>query len=196
MVNEEKLQTTGKPLTPSLNEWMTRFECLNNVRVEALDDDGFIRSMFADDPGGQNNLNIAAMGEGISQLLPVVATTLKSASFGPVLIEQPEIHLHPKLQAELGDLFVKIANHDHRQIIIETHSEHLLLRIRRRIAEGKIDADKVAILYVEKVGGVSKVRKLDLRDNGQFKDWPEGFLNETLKEALALATAKRMKDAK
>ena len=103
------------------------------------------------------------------------------------MVEQPEIHLHPSLQAELADLFIDIMKTGRRQILVETHSEHLLLRIRRRIAEGTLKPDQVAILFVEKHGGESKVRRLDLNSRGHFSDWPKGFFDEAYQEAMALA---------
>jgi predicted ATPase len=81
------------------------------------------------------------------------------------IAEQPEIHLNPRLQYVLADLFVEMANSDHR-VIVETHSEHLLFRLRRLVADGKIDHKRVAIYFVEKVNGVSGIRRVDLLGNG------------------------------
>jgi predicted ATPase len=185
----------GDTLLKAVNVWMKRFGTLSNIRPRKLDDAGHIRSLLADNPGGASNINVAAMGEGISQLLPIVATALRSAPYSCLLVEQPEIHLHPALQAELADLFIAMVNKGKRQIVLETHSEHLLLRLRRRIAEGKIASDKVSVLYVEKSGGSSSVRRLSLSGNGHFTDWPEGFFDDAYKEALALAMAQPVQQA-
>ena len=88
----------------------------------------------------------------------------------------------------MADLFIDIATTLQRQVIVETHSEHLVLRVRRRIAEGTIDPNDVSILYVEKQGAESKVRRLDINKRGHFDDWPEGF-DEAYQEAMALAMA-------
>ncbi|MBI1832856.1 MAG: DUF3696 domain-containing protein, partial [Planctomycetes bacterium] len=147
------------------------------------------RMLLGDEWRGPANINIAGMGEGVSQILPIIACTLFGARDDCLLVEQPEIHLHPALQAELGDLFIDVSQNGHRQILVETHSEHLVLRIRRRIAEGKLSPDQVAILFVEKQGGESTVRRLDLNCRGHFSDWPKGFFDEAYQEAMALAEA-------
>jgi predicted ATPase len=129
------------------------------------------------------------LGEGISQLLPIISEVVRSGSNTTVFVEQPEIHLHPALQSELADLFIKIVSQGDRQLIVETHSEHLLLRLRRRIATGDIDADKVQILYVSKVNGESRAEALDLGGNGRIDNWPKGFFDDAYTEAMELAKA-------
>jgi len=128
------------------------------------------------------------MGSGLSQLVPVIVQTIITPKTGCVLIEQPEIHLHPAAQAVLGDLFVKYAKNN-KQIIVETHSEHLLLRVRRRVAEGKISPDLVSIFFVDKSKNETRIRKLNLKKDGHFKSWPAGFFEGGYRDAVALAMA-------
>ncbi|MBB4140407.1 AAA family ATPase [Microbacterium invictum] len=125
------------------------------------------------------------VGFGVSQVLPlVVALATKSSRI--VCIEQPELHLHPALQATLGDLLIE-STHDlgrGMQVIAETHSEHLLLRIQRRIREGAIDPERVCVLYVDNYDNSGAViRRLRLGSDGGFIDeWPNGFFEERLHE--------------
>ncbi|MFC1605222.1 DUF3696 domain-containing protein, partial [Planctomycetota bacterium] len=114
--------------------------------------------------------------------------TVLTPKNGCLIVEQPEIHLHPAAQANLADLFVHYAN-EGKQLVVETHSEHLLLRVRRRIAEGKISPDKVRIFLVEKSGTSTRIRCLKLEKNGHFQRWPKGFFEEGYKEAMAIAEA-------
>lgn len=135
------------------------------------------------------------VGVGISQVLPMMVTAL-SAENGLHLIEQPELHLHPALQAELGDLFIESALGERRNtFLIETHSEHLLLRIMRRMretSEGRlskglmpIKPNDVAVLFVQPDGSRSIVRELPLNERGELlKQWPGGFFEEGLREVL------------
>jgi len=178
---------SGKSLMNRLNRLMCKeFKVLDALRFRSLDTAGTVVSLEGDEIGGAQGINVAAMGEGVSQMLPIVAESLASREGDCLLVEQPEIHLHPAAHAHLADLFIQMALGG-RQFIVETHSEHVLLRLRRRVAEGKMPLEKVAILYVEKKGGCSSVRQLTLNDRGHYDDWPEGFFDEAYQEAMTLA---------
>lgn len=139
--------------------------------------------------------NVQDIGFGFSQVLPIIVQSLLSQN-KTLLIEQPEIHLHPALQAELGDLFIKSALGEQKNtFILETHSEHLLLRIMRRMREtanGTLPAgippvrpEDVAVLYVERDEQQSIVREMPLNERGELvKAWPGGFFEEGLREVL------------
>jgi predicted ATPase len=178
-----------------VNGWMTeRFEMLSKMRFEKLDPEGNVRRLVGDERQGLKGINIADMGEGVSQLLPIVASVLSARNETCLLVEQPEIHLHPAAQATLGDLFVENVGKEHRrQFIVETHSEHLLLRVRRRVAERRIDPKDVGVLLVERGRIQPSVKLLELNGEGSFLEWPKGFFEEGYRESLSLAqaTAKR-----
>jgi len=179
----------AKTALAELNYWLgTRFGVLKRVRIRNVDKGKTIKSLIADDPRGSKDINLAAMGSGVSQLVPVIVQTVLTPENGCIIVEQPEIHLHPAAQAALGDLFVQYAK-DSRQLIIETHSEHLLLRVRRRVAEGTIPPELVNVFFVDKTKGGTRVRRLSLQENGHFKRWPAGFFEEGYQEAMALAMA-------
>ncbi len=111
-----------------------------------------------------------------------------------IALEQPEIHLHPALQAELGDLFISAALGERKNtLLVETHSEHILLRIMRRMREtssGKlpegilpITPRDISVLFVEPDGSRSIVREMPLNERGELmKAWPGGFFEEGLRE--------------
>ncbi len=127
-------------------------------------------------------VNIASVGFGASQILPVIVEGFYAPENAIIIIEQPEIHLHPRLQAEMGDLLIDIAKTGKR-LIIETHSEHLLLRIQRKIAEGSIPKEDVAVYYFELKEDGAEITELQLDKFGRFTNWPEGFFEEDLVEA-------------
>lgn len=126
-----------------------------------------------------------AVGFGVGQLLPVITQCLLSRD-GLVIVEQPEVHLHPRLQAAVGDLFVDTATSGRAQVIVETHSEHLVLRLLRRVREGEIPAEDLAVLYVDlHDDGAARVRRLRVDDDGELVDgWPGSFFDERLDEVL------------
>lgn len=133
------------------------------------------------------------VGIGVSQVLPVLVSAYASTDT-LLAIEQPEIHLHPALQAELGDVFIESALGEGRNtFLIETHSEHLLLRIMRRMREtstGKLPdgvpevrPEHVMVLFVEPDGARSLIREMPLNERGELvKSWPGGFFEEGLRE--------------
>ena len=133
--------------------------------------------------------SIANAGFGASQVLPLIVQALVSSKGSITVAEQPEIHLNPKLQCVLADLFVYMANSE-QKAIIETHSEHLLLRLRRLIAEGKIKSEKVALYFIDKENGSSTIREINIENDGHIKtnEWPKGFFEDSMYESMALAT--------
>jgi hypothetical protein len=134
--------------------------------------------------------NFADVGFGFSQLLPLVVQGPLADEHSLLIAEQPEIHLNPRLQAKLASLFWAIAKRT-VGILIETHSEHLLLAIRRLVAEGNLKSDEVAIYFVERGDQGSSIREVPLQENGHIEpsDWPKDFFEDALRESLGLASA-------
>lgn len=186
------VQRHSYPLIDALNDWMAnRLGMVKKVSLDMIDKEGgAVASLVADEKKGVDGVNMANMGEGLSQILPVLSKVLGADYDDCVIVQQPEIHLHPALQAELGDLFIEnLVGGNVHQIIVETHSEHLLLRLRRRVAEKKLTPDMVAVLYVERVGDWSQIRRLNLGADGHFDFWPEGFFEQDVEEAYQLSKA-------
>jgi len=126
------------------------------------------------------------IGVGISQVLPLVVAALDTKG-GIVSCEQPELHIHPRVQVALGDLLMSCCND--KSFLIETHSEHLILRILRRIRESHqspttalfkpIPPNDVAVLYLEPTSSGVTVKRLSIDEDGDFEDnWPDGFFDE------------------
>lgn len=133
---------------------------------------------------------IKELGFGIRQVIPILLSKYQNPEhiYDTTIIQQPELHLHPKMQGDLLDIIMNIDippdKAIHRDVIqqwiLETHSEAMLYRLQRRIREGKIKAEDVAILYVEPQGdGSSKVHHLKMDEKGYFIDeWPGDFFEQ------------------
>lgn len=124
------------------------------------------------------------VGIGISQVVPVIVTAL-DGSERLLAIEQPELHIHPRLQAEIADLFIEAIHNNKHRFIIETHSEHLILRLLRRIRETEVNkapaertlrTDDLAIYYLKQEDGSSRALEIEVDVKGEFiQPWPDDF---------------------
>lgn len=140
--------------------------------------------------------NIVDVGFGISQVLPVAVQLYATAKNRMLLIEQPEIHLHSKAQADIADLLIDVLEKGKKTIIIETHSENLLLRLRRRVAEGRIASEDVAVYYAEQRNAVSTIHLMNLNEYGDIEGMPEAFKDffiDTYNDIMKLHEAKGKK---
>jgi hypothetical protein len=151
-----------------------------------------VRIVIVPESGGVE-LRPHDVGIGISQVVPVLVTALAEREH-LLGIEQPELHLHPRLQAELGDLFIEAAlGERNHTVLLETHSEHLILRLLRRIREttdgdlpqGKqaMTPDDLSVYYIDQTADGAKATRLRVDETGEFMDrWPAGFFEERAKE--------------
>lgn len=129
-------------------------------------------------------INLLDLGSGIAQVLPIITQAFKSEN-NTILVEEPEIHLHPKAQATLGEMFAVAAKERNNTFVIETHSENLLLRLERLIRQGKLSKDDVSVIYVDKNENGSYCIPLILDDEGDItniNDVPDGFFEEGFNE--------------
>ena len=131
------------------------------------------------------------VGFGVSQVLPVITLLQYVPEGSTVILEQPEIHLHPLAQAGLADVIIQAALHRDVQVIIESHSEHLLLRLQRRIAEQALSADDIKLYFCDAPDGVSTLTPLDLDPYGSIRNWPKNFMGDAFGE-VAAAELKRI----
>lgn len=133
-------------------------------------------------------VNLADVGFGASQVLPVLRACLSEAR-GPLIIEQPEIHLHPKAQGTVAELIIETSKR--RQVIVETHSVHLINRARMWVAGGKLPMDHVMVIYVNRDKWGSHALPIPLKETGDFsEEWPGGFFDERYEDTMALLKLK------
>lgn len=164
--------------------WMKKAGLAKSVSIKPLTDRHF--EIKAEHPDTGENQNLADVGSGLNQVMPVLVAGMWADPGSTLILEEPEIHLHPRAQAYLGDFIFDLYKR-RVQALIETHSEHLLLRVQRLVAEGKIDPKHVAVYYVYSDRKSKLIRRIDLSEAGLFtEEWPEGFFPERLEEARAI----------
>lgn len=134
--------------------------------------------------------NLLDVGYGVSQALPVIVQSVLAGRHGKVqlLFQQPEVHLHPRAQAELGTFFAKLVADTRTQTVIETHSDYLLDRIRLEVSNGVIAPNNVVILYFERKDAETKIHPIYLDRHGNVKSPPESYRRFFLQEEMALLT--------
>jgi len=132
---------------------------------------------------------ITDVGFGVSQILPVLVLCYYAPEHSTIILEQPEIHLHPAVQAGLADVFVDAIKTRHVQIILESHSEHLLRRLQRRIAEEALAHDDAALYFIATEGGQSRLQPLHLDLFGNIMNWPAGFFGDEMEDLVAMSEA-------
>ena len=175
-------------LVKEADKWLKQLEIGYKLKVESVGDrsrDLFEVRLIDTRRKGKKDIDIALpdVGFGISQLLPFVVQSLVSEK-QIISIEQPEVHVHPRLQADLGDLLAAaIKKENPNQFIIETHSEHLILRLQRLVRKQQIKPEDVSVIYVSRGPEGARAERLRLDEEGDFIDeWPGGFFLERLRE--------------
>ncbi len=145
------------------------------------------------------NLSVAATdsGTGVTQLLPLLVLRAQDEVAPPMsevieVVEEPELHLHPAAQSALADMYIDAAQAQaNLRFLVETHSETLLLRLRRRVAEGTFDPARLALYYIENDGRRSTARRVVVDDRGDVNWWPDGIFSEDFAEVRQIALAQR-----
>ena len=182
------VESEAKELVAKVEEWVKKFGF--SLETKFSQASPTVYEVLFVDPHTNIPVNIADVGFGASQVLPVIVEGFYSPPGCTFLVEQPEIHLHPKAQATLGDLLVDLSKHD-RQVIVETHSENILLRVQRRIADETIAPSDVAIYYFDPTEKGTQIREVKLTEYGQYvwETMPEGFFNEGFTETYEFSKA-------
>lgn len=173
-------------LVERTNLWLKKLDVGYQIKIDSIGNklkDLFEINLIDTKRNNPVEVSLTDVGFGISQLLPFIVQSLSSTD-KIISIEQPEVHIHPRLQADLGDLLAEtIKSPCNNQFIIETHSEHLVLRLQKLVSLKELSPTDVSILYVSRGANGSKVQQLQLDEEGDFiDDWPGGFFPERLRE--------------
>ena len=185
--NAGELMYVDENLIERVSEYASTMGIGYSVFVRKAQDPQFegLYSIRLVDEATGTDVGLADVGFGVSQVLPILVQCALPAS-ECVVIEQPEIHLNPRLQATLGGIIGHAAAQTGKQFILETHSEHILLRLQRLIRTGVLTKDQVGVYFVSKERSGSAVMELELAGNGDLLDaWPDGFFDDTYRELFS-----------
>lgn len=182
-------------LADALSRWFRATGIAEGVFVKPLTSRHFEICVRSND-GSEHN--ICDVGFGCSQVLPVLIAGINLMSnekssryrsnYNTLVVQEPEIHLHPNAQAALGSFFVETARSG-VQTFIETHSDNLILRVARHVAEGDLKPSDVSIFWVDD-SGENRIKKIQVNEQGGFSpEWPGGFFPQRHEETLAVARA-------
>jgi len=176
-------------------DWLQTMELIHSYALQPVRDKEKDYEFCVKMRMGGPEVQMADIGFGVSQILPVLILCYYVPEGSILILEQPEVHLHPKVQADLADVFIDVVKERNVQIILESHSEHLLRRLQRRIAEEEISEDKTALYFCQIEDGTSAIERLDVDEYGNIRNWPQGFFGDEMGD-LAAKTIAEMKRRK
>ncbi len=186
------------PITQTLEEavvdWLRYFGLADSVQSRKRENYGYELKVGLDHSHIMHDL--VHVGVGVSQVLPILVMCLLADSDATLIFEQPELHLHPRVQTLLGDFFLSMALCG-KQCIVETHSEYLIDRLRFRIAAappGQELNNQTKMYFVEKSSESSTFREVRINEYGAISEWPKGFFDQSQEQSekiLMAATKKR-----
>lgn len=174
-------------------DWLVQLGLLHSFTVEEIAPERDEYEVKVKTSPDAEQVKLTDVGFGVSQVLPVIVQCFYAATNSTVLMEQPEIHLHPAVQANLADLFISAitAREDSRkrglQLIVESHSEHLLRRLQRKIAEGEIRETDVALYFCYSGPNGSAMDRLEVDTYGDILNWPPDFFGDELEDVAVQA---------
>jgi hypothetical protein len=171
-----------------VKSWIRKAGIADSLDIDWLSDRHF--EIKVRHPVSGESENISDVGRGTSQVLPVIVGGYRLKAGDTYLVEEPEIHLHPRAQAALGDYFLDLTQSG-IQTILETHSEYLIMRIQQHVASGRLSASDVVFYYLQATNEGKEIVPLNLNSDAVFETQiPGGFFPQRMQEATNLARAR------
>ncbi len=192
--NREEVRNLGgrtryKPFQEIIAYWLKELGLIHEFRIEKIAPRSNLYQARVKRDTKSPEALLTDVGFGVSQVLPALVLLYYVPEYSTVLMEQPEIHLHPSVQSGLADVIMKVAHTRNVQVIVESHSEHFLRRLQRLVAEKKYDVDMVKLYFCDNKNGQSDLQNLKLNLFGEIENWPDNFFGDELGEIAAIKTA-------
>lgn len=169
--------------------WLKELGLIYDFKVEPIAKGNNIYQVRVQKTPASAEVLITDVGFGVSQILPVLVLCYYVPEGSIILLEQPEIHLHPSVQSRLADVFLDAVENRGVQIIVESHSEHLLRRLQLRVADESIRPEKAALYFCDATEAGSKLTELELDLFGSIRNWPTDFFGDDFGEMAAITKA-------
>ncbi len=170
-------------------KWLKQMGLIYSFRLQPVGESQTIYQCHVKITPSATDVLLPDVGFGVSQILPVLANCATLPDGSTLLLEQPEIHLHPFAQAALADVLIDAITNRNLQIIVESHSEHLLRRIQRRIAREALKPEDTALYFCHLENGSSAIEKLDVDAYGNIRNWPADFFGDEIGELADMTVA-------
>ena len=177
------------PLEKYIARWLQKLGLIHRFRVVPVAEGSRYFEVRVQKSPRAPEVLITDVGFGVSQILPVLVLCFYVPEGSTVILEQPEIHLQPSVQAGLADVFIDAWDKRNVQILLESHSEHLLRRLQRRVAEEAISQDDVGLYFCKEDGGASRLDTLEVDQFGNISNWPQDFFGDQFGEIAAMSEA-------
>ena len=174
------VRRSHKPIEHRILEWLQKMELIDSFSLEPIAENRRDYEFRVKKSPNSSEVLITDVGFGVSQLLPVLVLCYYVPENSTVILEQPEIHLHPKVQSDLADVLIDVVKNRNVQIILESHSALLLHRLQRRIAEEQIAADDTALYFCQINDGTSEIERLKVDEYGNIRNWPQDFFGDDI----------------
>ena len=193
--NPSSEQIEMSTLKVALDTWVSYLGVANEVQIQMAGQSGV--SWQVVHLAGHKALPLTAVGVGVSQILPILIMGLLAPSNTLLLVEQPELHLHPNVQARLGDFFMGLAKCG-KQCLIETHSENLVSQLRYHIVQagGQENSDCLIYFVDQDNQGAARFNPIEISPQGNILNWPEDFFDVTMLQEDRITAASLKKRAK
>ena len=172
------------PIDEQILNWLQRLELIDSYDLRPISDTNQDYEFLIKKYKGGPEVRLTDIGFGVSQVLPVLILCYYAPEGSILILEQPEAHLHPKVQTELADVLIDVVKNRNVQIILESHSEHLILRLMRRIAEEQISADDTALYFCQINDSTSEIQRLNMDEYGNIRNWPQDFFGDATGELI------------